>query len=75
MFKRLVDSIRNSFYQDINIRDAKDDTYLGKIITNIIPRMGEDIKITSTIYRVAEVRYNYEWERIGSVDILVIVKK
>ena len=75
MFKRLVDSIRNSFYQDINIRASSDDSYLGKIITNIIPRIGEDIKITSTVYKIVDVRYNYEWERIGSVDILVTVQK
>lgn len=71
MFKRLVKAIRSSFYDTLTIREDGSDDYLGEVITNCIPRIGEDIKVADEYYNVRDVVYNLQWDRIGSVDILV----
>jgi hypothetical protein len=72
MFGKLVKRIKASFYDTLTIRDFKDNALLGEIITNCIPRIGEDIQIGMHIYKIKDVRYNLEWDRIGSVDLLVV---
>jgi hypothetical protein len=71
MLKKIINSIKQSFYQPLTIRDIKDNDNLGEIITNIIPRIGEDISVGLYIYKVKDVRYNLDLEWIRSVDILV----
>jgi hypothetical protein len=73
MFGKLVKRIRASFYDKLTIREEGEPSeFLGEIFTNCIPRIGEDIKVADQyIYKIVDIIYNLEWDRIGSVDILV----
>lgn len=72
MFKRLVKAIKGSFYDKLTIREAGSEKFLGEIFTNCIPRIGEGIQvIDSEVYKIIDVVYRLEWDRIGGVDLLV----
>ena len=76
MFQRLVKAIKGSFYDKLTIREAGTEKFLGEIFTNCIPRTGEDIQVVDTnLYKIIDVVYRLEWDRIGGVDLLVEKRK
>ena len=74
MKDKIGPKVKDSLYDEVTLKNVKDDAFLGKIYCRIIPRIGETISVASSFYTVKDVVYNVNWERIESVDVFIEYK-